>query len=63
MADKLMYRYNIWFTKLPFCRLQLVVETFGHSTPGTNQSKLKKDPKVIESAKKNTLLLKLWGLL
>ena len=28
----------------PFCRLQLVVETFGHPTAWTNQSKLNKGP-------------------
>ena len=37
MADKLIYIENY-----PFCRLQLVVETLGHSTYWTNQSKSNK---------------------
>ena len=32
MADKLMYIPNSNTQKYPSCRLQLVVETFGHST-------------------------------
>ena len=28
----------------PFCRLQLVIETFGHSTELTNYSKFNKSP-------------------
>ena len=31
MADKLMYIPNDVTQKYPFCRLQLVVETLGHS--------------------------------
>ena len=32
MADKLIYIPNNDAQNYPFCRLQLVVETFGHST-------------------------------
>ena len=32
MANKLMYISNVNTQNYPFCRLQLVVETFGHST-------------------------------
>ena len=38
MADKLMYIPNYDTHNYPFCRLQLVVETFGHLI---NQSKFK----------------------
>ena len=40
----------------PFCRLQLVVGTFGHSV--TNQSKFNKNkiPKVVEPTNNKTLL-------
>ena len=41
MADKLMYIPNDDTQSYPFCRLQLVVDTFGHSTYLTNQLKLK----------------------
>ena len=51
MADKLIYTENY-----PFCRLQLVVETLGHSTYWSNQSNLIKVPKVIEPMNKKTLL-------
>ena len=36
----------------PFCRLQLVFETFKHSN---NQSKFKVDPKVVKETNKKTL--------
>ncbi len=36
----------------PFCRLQYVVETFGHSTKWTNQSNSMKVPKVVEPTNK-----------
>ena len=39
MADKLMYIPNDDTQNYPFCNLQLVVETFGHLTRRTNQSK------------------------
>ena len=49
MADLLMYIPNDDLQKNPFCRLQLVVETFGHSTKYyTNQSKSNKVPKVVK---------------
>ena len=32
MADKLMYIPDDDTQNYPFCRLQLVIETFGHST-------------------------------
>ena len=41
-ADKLMYNGDT--QNYPFCRLQLVVETFDHSTKWTNQSKFNKNP-------------------
>ena len=48
MADKLMYTPNDDTQSYPLCRLQLVVETFGHSTI--------KVPKVVRSANKKSLL-------
>ena len=39
MADKFMYIPNDDAQNQPFCRLNLVVETFGHSTKWINQSK------------------------
>ena len=39
MADKLMYIHNDDTQSYSFCRLQLVVETFVHSTKKTNQHK------------------------
>ena len=48
MADKLMYLPNDETQNPPFCRLQLVVETIGHSTKWTKQSKYnKKSPKLL----------------
>ena len=41
MADKLMYIPKDDTQNYIFCRLQLVVETFGYSTSWTNQSKSK----------------------
>ena len=43
MADKLMYNNNT--QNYPFCRLQLVVETFEHLTKLTNQPQFNKSPK------------------
>ena len=45
MADKLMYIPNDDTQIQPFCRLQLVIETFGHSTLWTNKLKFNKSPK------------------
>ena len=42
MADILMYIPNDNTQNYPFCILQLVVKTFGHSTKWTNQSKFNK---------------------
>ena len=44
MADKLMYIPNDYTQNYPFCRLQVVVKTFGHSTYRINQSKFNKCP-------------------
>ena len=52
MADKLM----LIPTKLQFCRLQLVVETLGHSTILTNKLSSSKVPKVVKPPNKETLL-------
>ena len=38
MTDKLMYIPNDYTQNYPFCKLQLVVETFKHSIKWTNQS-------------------------
>ena len=51
MADKLSYIPNDNTYNYPFCRLQLVVEMFGHSTKWTNETKFKL-PKVVKSANK-----------
>ena len=42
MTYKLMYIPNDDTKNNSFCRFQLVVETFGHSTKETNQSKFNK---------------------
>ena len=49
MTDKFMYIAN---DDYPFFWLQLVVETFGHSTDWTNQSQLNK---IVELTYKKTL--------
>ena len=46
MADKLIYKLNYDTQNYIFCRLKLVVETFGHSKALTNQN-LFKVPKVL----------------
>ena len=47
MADKLMYIPNDDTQNYPFCRLQLLVKMFGHSTFRTKQSKFNnKSPKL-----------------
>ena len=54
MTDKLMYIPNEDTQNYPFCRLQLVVETFGHSTSEPNNLNSTKVPKVVKpSNKKN----------
>ena len=46
MADKFMYISNNDIQNYLFCRLQLLVETFGHSTLSTNESKFNKSPQI-----------------
>ena len=55
MVNKFMSIPNDNTQNNPFCKLQLVVETFVHLTLETNQSKLKV-PKVVEPMNKKTLL-------
>ena len=56
MADKLMYiPYDDTQTN-PFCRFQLVIETFGHSTHYNNQYKINRGPKVVKPTNKKTFL-------
>ena len=56
MADKLSYIPNDDTQNHSFCRLQLVVETFGYSTyEPTNQNSIKV-PKVVKPTNKKTLL-------
>ena len=43
MADRLMYIPNNDAQNNHFCRLQLIVETFGQSTSWTSQLKLNKN--------------------
>ena len=52
MADKFMYIPKDDAKKYVFCRLQLVVETFGHSTYETNQHNSIKVPNVVKPANK-----------
>ena len=47
MTDKLMNIFNNYF----FCRLQLVIETFGHSSLCTNQQNKIQAPKVVKAVK------------
>ena len=56
MTDRLMYIPNEDTQNCPFWRLQLVVETFGHSTKWANQSKLIEVPKVVKPTNKKILL-------
>ena len=49
MADKLMYISYDGTQNYRFCKLQLVVETFGHSTYGTNQSEFNKSNQSCEA--------------
>ena len=58
MADKLMYIPNDDTENHPFCTLQSV-ETFGHPTKWTNQSKVHK---VVRSTNKKSVVTKLWEL-
>ena len=56
MVDELMYISNDETQNYPFSRLQLVVETFGHSTYDPINQKSIKVPKVVEPKNKKTLL-------
>ena len=56
MSVKLMYISNDYKQYYPFCRLKLVVATFGHSAYYSNQSKFIKVSKVVEPTNKKTLL-------
>ena len=55
MADKLMYIPNDYTQNFPFCRLQLVVETFKTLNKPTNQNAMKV-PKVVEPTNKKSLV-------
>ena len=55
MGDKLIYIHNDCIINYQFCRLQLVFETFEHSTE-SNQSKFMKIPKVVKPTNKKTSL-------
>ena len=52
MANKFMNLPNDDAQNYPFFRLQSVVETFGHSTEWTNQSKFFSVPKVVKPTNK-----------
>ena len=54
IAVKFMYIPNDDTQNYPFCKLQLVVETFWPNKP-TNQNPLK-DPKIVNPTNKKTLL-------
>ena len=55
MAEELMYIPDD-IQNYPFCRLQLEVETFEHSTWWTKQSKFTEVSKVIKPTNKKKLL-------
>ena len=55
MADELMYIHNNYAQNSLFYKLQLVIETFGHSTnKPTNQNSIKV-PQIIMPTNKKTL--------
>ena len=55
MAEKLMYIPNANTQNCPFYKLQLVIETFGHSTnKPTNQNSIKV-PQIVMPTNKKTL--------
>ena len=56
MADKLMYIPIYDAQNYHFCRLQIVVETFGHSTYLTLIQNLITVPKVVKPTNKKMLL-------
>ena len=55
MADKLMCTSNDDTQNYPFCRLQLVVKTFGHSTYDNEPTNQNSIPKVVKPTKKKML--------
>ena len=60
MADKLMYIPNVDTQNYPYCRLQLIVETFEYSTKWTNQSKFNKSLQKSEANEKENVIIKFW---
>ena len=56
-----MYIPNDDTNNYHFCRLRLVVETFGHSTSWTNKSKFNTCPQSCWANEHNAII-KLWGL-
>ena len=60
MAIKLFHITNDYIQSSPFCRLQLVVETFGQLTYWANQFN-KKSPKLL-SQRIGKRYYKTWGL-
>ncbi len=61
MTDELMYIPNDDTQNYSFCKLQLVVETFGHLPLQTNQSNLIKVLKVVKPTNKKKVILKPGG--
>ena len=55
MANRLMYIPNDATQNYLFCRLELVVETFGHLTLWTKKTNRIKAPKFIKQTNKKTL--------
>ena len=52
MADKLMHIPNVDTQNYFFCRLQLVVKTFGHLTQWTNQLQFNESPPKWEASRR-----------
>ena len=60
MAINLMYIHDDDTPNYPFCRLQLVVKTFGHTTKeATNQNSIKVSK--VGNPRRN-VIIGLWGL-
>ena len=63
MAENLMYIPNDDTQNYPYCRIQLVAETFGHSTKWINQLKFNKCPQGCMSSQGiRKRYHKTWGL-
>ncbi len=60
MAGNLMFIPNDDTQNYPFCRLQLVVKTFEHSSAWNNQNG--KSPKFLGLQRKKTVLIEVWEL-